>query len=74
MITIITIVLVFLALFVNPIFATVILAIILIYNLARLGEGFMERRIDPIEWYIRVVINGGIIIIIIIFILKTILS
>lgn len=71
MITLISIVL---ALFVNPMFATIILGGVLIYNMARLMLGFIERKIDPVEWWIRLVINGGIVTIIIIFIIKTILS
>ena len=71
MITLISIVL---ALFVNPMFATIILGGVLIYNIARLMLGFIERKIDPVEWWIRLVINGGIVTIIIIFIIKTILS
>lgn len=74
MITLISIVLVFLTLFVNPMFATIILGGVLIYNIARLMLGFIERKIDPVEWWIRLVINGGIVTIIIIFIIKTILS
>lgn len=62
MIAFLTVILVVLALFVNPNWAVVLVLSILALNAGKLYYGWKDRKNDPIEWGKTVIVNGGMVI------------
>ena len=60
MITFLTILFFILALFVNSNWAVVMVLLIIAFNAITLYQGFKGRKSDPIEWWKRIIVNGGI--------------
>ena len=71
MVTIITLVLLFLMLLGNSIATFIFFALIAAYNTLKVRQGYLVRKTDPIEWHKTIIVNGGLILIVTIFLFAT---